>query len=239
MESKKSEKANLEKRRGIFFQLGMIVALAAVLVAFEWKSYYHNDYTFGMLKTEDVPEELIPITMPEKKLATPPTPVHVLKIVPPDVEIKNDPIVADVEANPYTEVKLTDIVIPDELVPNEPLFYVKSESMPAFPGCEESTNENEKIECTNAKILEYMAKNIVYPSMAHDNGITGRVYVRFIIDQTGHASDIQILKGIGAGCDEEVIRVLNNLPVCTPGKQAGKAVRVEYKMPIRFSLKKS
>ena len=78
--------------------------------------------------------------------------------------------------------------------------------------------------------------NLHYPDSAKQLGISGTVYVSFLIDTKGKVSNIKVLKGIGGGCDEEAIRVVKKMPRWGAGRQAGKAVNVQFTMPIRFSL---
>lgn len=97
------------------------------------------------------------------------------------------------------------------------------EEMPEFPGGE-------------PKLMEYISDNIQYPQKARETGIQGRVFVGFVVEPDGSISNVKILRGIGGGCDEEAIRVIESLPKWEPGKQRGKAVRVAYQLPILFRL---
>ncbi len=84
--------------------------------------------------------------------------------------------------------------------------------------------------------MEYIARNIKYPAMARESGIQGRVFVNFVVEPNGSVSNVKILRGIGGGCDEEAIRVVEAMPKWTPGRQRGKAVRVSFNLPVRFTL---
>lgn len=101
------------------------------------------------------------------------------------------------------------------------VFFV--EENPEFPG-------------GPAKLLEYIQKNLEYPEAARENEIQGRVFVGFIVEEDGSVSNVKILRGIGYGCDEEAIRLVNSLPKFKPGKQRGKPIRVQYTLPIVFKL---
>ena len=81
---------------------------------------------------------------------------------------------------------------------------------------------------------KFLGENIKYPDLARENGIQGTVYVTFVVEPDGTISNVQVLKGIGAGCDEEAMRVVKLMPKWTPGKQRGKNVRVKINMPIKF-----
>jgi len=83
---------------------------------------------------------------------------------------------------------------------------------------------------------KFLSKNLRYPSIAQENGVIGRVTVSFVVERNGEMSTIKVLRGIGAGCDEEAIRVIKKSPIWKPGMQNGKAVRVSYVIPIVFQM---
>ncbi len=97
------------------------------------------------------------------------------------------------------------------------------ESMPSFPG-------------GMGALMKYLAENIKYPPLAKESGIQGRVFINFIVEPDGSITNARILRGIGGGCDEEAMRVVQNMPNWTPGKQRGKPVRVSYNLPLKFTL---
>ncbi|MVM35810.1 TonB family protein [Spirosoma sp. HMF4905] len=101
--------------------------------------------------------------------------------------------------------------------------FVMVEQQPEYPGG------------INA-LMSFLGKNLNYPRSAASAGVAGRVYVSFVVNTDGSLTDIQVLKGIGFGCDEEAIRVMNKMPRWKPGKQSGRAVRVKYNLPISFTL---
>ena len=103
-------------------------------------------------------------------------------------------------------------------------IYHTVEEMPAFPGGE-------------TKLFNYLSENIIYPKLAKEKNTTGKVYATFIVETDGSVYDVSILRGIGDGCDEEVIRIINAMPKWTPGFQDGKAVKVKYILPVAFNLK--
>ncbi|MCD4772627.1 MAG: TonB family protein [Bacteroidales bacterium] len=224
MEAKKSPKANLEDKKTIFVQIGLIVALTAILFAFEWKTYEKSELVLVERVAKEVVQEEIIQTTQEVKPPPPPPPkqVTVLNIVEDDVEIE-DEIEIDAEADMETEVEeYIPVVMDDDEVEEAEIFTVV-ESMPKFPGGEGAMNK-------------YLGKNIEYPQMARESGIHGRVYVTFVVETDGRVTDIKILRGIGGGCDEEAVRVVKNMPKWNPGKQRGKPVRVQFNLPIKFTL---
>jgi protein TonB len=115
--------------------------------------------------------------------------------------------------------------LPEPVVedPNANAVLTIVEEMPTFPGGE-------------GELQTYLKKNIKYPPLARENGITGRVYVNFIVDKEGKIKDAKILRGIGGGCDEEALRVVRSMPPWKPGKQNGRTVNVSFNMPIFFNL---
>jgi TonB family protein len=109
-----------------------------------------------------------------------------------------------------------------DTIPKDEVF-VLVEDMPEFPGGDEARNN-------------YLTKNIKYPEVARKEGIEGRVFITFVVEKDGSIADVKVLRGIGGGCDEEAVRVIENMPVWIPGKQRGKNVRVQFNMPIVFKL---
>jgi len=224
MEIKKSPKADLENKKVLMRQIGLIFALAVVFFAFEYRSYDKRTLDLMERSVEDIPEEIIPITEQKVKPPPPPPPkqVTVLQVVEDDVEVE-DVIEIDVEVDQETEIEVyVPPVMEEEEVVEAEIFTVV-ESMPEFPG-------------GPAKMMEYIAKNIKYPAMARESGIQGRVFVNFVVEPDGSVSNVKVLRGIGGGCDEEAVRVVEAMPKWTPGRQRGKAVRVSFNLPVRFTL---
>lgn len=223
MEQKKSDKANLETKRTVFMEIGFIIALALVFVAFEYKSYDKVEYSNMERVVDDTPEEIIPITEQKVKPPPPKPPpqVTIINVVEDDVEVEDD-IEIDIEFDEDEAMEEFEFVVEDEEIEEEHIFLVV-ENMPEFPGGE-------------AAMYKFIGKNIEYPRMAKESGISGRVFITFVVERDGSVSDVQILRGIGGGCDEEAVRVIRKMPRWSPGKQRGKPVRVQYRMPIKFTL---
>lgn len=99
--------------------------------------------------------------------------------------------------------------------------YTIVETMPQYPGGDDA-------------LMKYLAINISYPQAAKDKGVQGTVFVTFVVEKDGKISNVKILRGIGSGCDEEVIRVVKEMPEWKPGTQAGKPVRVQFNLPVKF-----
>ena len=84
--------------------------------------------------------------------------------------------------------------------------------------------------------IKFISDNIVYPSMAKESNIQGTVYVTFVVEADGSITDVKVLRGLGGGCDEEAVRVVKMMPKWNAGKQSGKSVRVQFNLPIKFTL---
>ncbi len=117
---------------------------------------------------------------------------------------------------------------------NEEIFKVVEE-MPHFPGCDD-VSPDEKKKCADQKMLDFIYQNIKYPKEAKENGIEGMVVIKFIIEKDGSITNADIIRGIGGGCDQEALRVVESMPNWAPGKQRGRLVRVQFNLPIRFKL---
>lgn len=223
MEPKKTPKADLENKKGIFIQIGLVLALLAAFTAFEWKKYDREVVDLGALEVDFIEEEDIPITRQETPPPPPPPePSTELIIVDDDVEIEEE-FTIDVEATVFTEVEeFTPIVIEEEEVEEEQIFTIV-EDQPAFPGGQSA-------------LMKYLQENLKYPTMAREAGIQGTVFVTFVVEKDGSITDVRILRGVGGGLDEEAIRVVESMPSWTPGRQRGQAVRVQFNLPIRFVL---
>ena len=225
MEEKKSPKANLENKKLMFMQIGMIISLLVAWLAFEHKSYDKREIDASLLNREiAVDEDMVEITKQEEPK---PQPVEVpqqttqLEIVDDDVETQDIEINAEVEQNEVIE-EYVPVEVEEEEVVEQEIFQIVEE-MPSFPGGE-------------GELLKYVATHIKYPQIARETGIQGRVFVGFVVEPDGSVSNVKILRGIGGGCDEEAVRVIKSLPKWKPGKQRGKAVRVSYQIPVFFKL---
>ena len=228
MELKKSKKADLESKKGIFFQIGLIFSLAVMLVAFEWKSFDSIDYDiYSNQRINTDVEELVQITQQNSPPppAAPPLPSLVINIVENTAQI-NDDISIDAEADESTQVeqyKGAVVLQEEEAEVQEQEIFQVVENAPAFPGGDLAR-------------MKFLQDNIRYPAMARESGIQGTVYVTFVVERNGSVTDVKILRGIGGGCDEEALRVIKNMPKWEPGKQRGKPVRVQFNMPLKFTL---
>ncbi|HAN19942.1 MAG: energy transducer TonB [Bacteroidetes bacterium GWC2_33_15] len=226
MEVKKTDKANLEKSRGVFLQIGYVVALGAVLLAFEWTSKPADLGDLGKLDNMDLEEEIIPITRQLNEPPPPPPPVQnteVINIVQDNVEINDELILDDTESDEATQVEIVEFAEEEETVEEQEIFLVV-EDMPTFQGQNKDA------------FRIYIQQNLKYPVIAQENGISGRVFVSFVVDRDGSISNVQVVRGVDPALDKEAVRVIKSSPKWEPGKQRGRAVRVSFTFPIVFQL---
>ena len=227
MEIKKSPKADLESKKLTFTLIGLVVTLFVVWRVFEYKSYDKQTIDNLQKTVEVIEEEMVEITKQEQPKVQPPQPkpqVTQIQVVEDDVEVEDEiDINAEVDQDEVIEeYEFTPPEIEEEEIVEAEIFKVVEE-MPEVPG-------------GSAKLMEYIQKNIKYPMMARESDIQGRVFVNFVVEPDGSISNVAVLRGIGGGCDEEAVRVVNSMPKWKPGKQRGSAVRCAYTVPIIFKL---
>jgi protein TonB len=226
MEVKKSQKADLENKRGLFLEIGLALTLALVFLAFEWRV---DTSEANVLETEQeiqAEEEIIPITRQEPVKPPPPPPpapkvADVLNIVDNDEEIDDELEIEDSEADMDEEIEIQ--VVEESEEEDEQQVFVIVEDMPEFPG-------------GDLELQKWIARAVKYPVIAQENGITGRVYVGFVVNKVGAIENVKIMRGVDPSLDKEAVRVINKMPKWKPGRQRGKAVKVSYTVPINFQL---
>mgnify|MGYP003637466027 CR=1 FL=1 len=233
MEPKKNPQKDLNKKSSMYFVFGLLLVLAMVFIALEWKTYDTiYDFDIGLNKADKTIIEEAPIFKLE--IIQPPKP----PVMPTEIEIveDNDPIeetlIETTEANPDTEIlEASDIEVID--VPVEvDVNWVTIEEVPVFPGCE---NEKDKRACFNEMMQKHIRKNFRYPELAQEMGQQGRVNTQFMINKDGSIGSIR-KRGPHKLLENEAVRILSKLPKMTPGKQRGTAVKVSFSIPITFQL---
>lgn len=229
MEAKKTPKANLENKKGLFVQVGFVVTLLALLVAFNWKTYERNDFEEQVRKGgTEIVETIIPTT----ELLPPEPPKVEIQMSTDAVEIRDDnnvegPELANVNAEDTGGPVVTDLPRPQPIIeePEEvddtPFQIVQN--MPEFKG-------------GYGELQNYLAANLIYPQLAKETGIQGKVYITFIVEKDGSISNARVIRDIGGGCGAEALRVIQSMPKWESGKERGKPVRVEINLPISFTL---
>lgn len=226
METLKTSKANLENKRFIFWEVGLVIALLLIFFAFRLKIDPPSKNITSNYYSSQIAEEMVPVTTQERKQVPPPPTkkISIIHIVENDKDVETD-LQINVEVDQDTEIEEYIPFVPEEEeeVLEEEQIFVIVESMPSFPGGYE-------------EMMKYLRDNIRYPNLAKESGIQGRVFVAFVVETDGSVTDVQILRGIGGGCDEEAIRVVDNMPRWEPGKQRNITVRVRFNLPIKFTL---
>jgi len=228
MEIKKNDDVNLEKRKGIFFQLGLVIVLSLCLIAFEWTTGEKGPNEFADLGEEVLEEELIPITeMEQQQPETPPEipqVTEIFEIVEDDVSIENEIIFADDETNFDDEVQMYDFELGEEEEEEEEEIFVVVEDMPTFRGGDVN------------KFREWVQKRVKYPQIAAENGIQGKVYIMFVVEPDGSVSNVSVMRGVDPALDEEAVKVVESSPAWSPGRQRGAPVRVRFSITVNFQL---
>ena len=229
MKAKKTPKADLERNKVIFFELGLILALSFVLIAFEWTSTKLSSSEMLMAEDQKFEEEIIPITRQKQaqpqKPPEPPKVVEYFQIVDDDIELEHELTLEDTEIDQDTEIEFIEFEINSEAEEEEEAeIFVAVEEMPSFHG--KGANS----------FLEWIGKNLLYPEIALENGIEGRVFVYFVVEPNGNVSNVRVLRAVDPALDAEAIRVVRASPKWYPGKQRGKPVRVGFTFPIKFKL---
>jgi periplasmic protein TonB len=223
MEAKKTEKADLTNKTALFFSIGLLITMVITLSAFTWKNYDESLLDLQG-KSANVFEEMVEV--PPTEQPPPPAPViqqpQIIE-VPDEEEIKEDlNLKFDVEVTEETKVEAIVVAPVEEKEDVDQIFSVVEEGaepkggMPAF--------------------YKYVGEKIKYPAQARRMGVEGRVFVEFVVNRDGSIVDVRSIKGIGAGCDEEAVRIVQSAPAWKPGKQRGKAVRQKMVIPIIFKL---
>ena len=227
MEIKKSERADLEKGKSTSLLIGFVMALAVMFVALEWTQREVEDNSeLFMARDVSLNEEMVPITLPEKKTVPPPpaavTKAEIIEIVEDDADIEEDIMASTEDQAEWVDLNEYDVV-EVEPEPEEEAPFMVVEDMPEFPG-------------GTAALLEYLRKNIKYPAICRENNIQGRVIVSFVVNKDGAIVDPEVVKSVNPSLDKEAVRVISTMPNWKPGMQRGKAVRVKYTVPLNFRL---
>ncbi len=225
MTVKKSQKANLENKRTIFLEIGTIVTLSFVLLAFEWTTVRSEKDIWTDWSGKTIEEDMIVITVQKDKKPIMPLPLVTPIIVPDDTELDIDDfpeIDAGINDGDYNDI---DRWIPEikEIEEEDDVVYQNVQNLPEFPGGEPA-------------LFKYLSANLKYTHAAREIGIQGKMLVSFVVWKDGTIRDIKIVRGLGAGLDDEAVRVIQSMPRWNPGNQNGKKLNVLFHMPVSFKL---
>ena len=238
MTPKKNNKADLEGKRTVFFLLGLALSLTAAIYVIQLEHGIEQpldgcpaEYTF----TDDDP---VMITV--RKVEQPPQ--HIKKVdntLPP--EVTPDPVltldVSKIFSGPEgPEEDPVEIGRNDDLHLIETLDFVVMENIARPYECEGVGDKSEQKECFNQWIKEYIAKNTSYPELARQVGLQGKVYVNFVISESGEVEEVTLVHGEYEILNSEAVRVLSAMPKMIPGSQRGRKAKMTMTVPVNFKL---
>ena len=229
MDKKKSERADLQNKKVLFMEIGCIIALALVYFGFEYTS---EEVRTAVLDDNNIIteiEDLIPITFetPPPPPAAPKIPVlsDQIDIVDDEIEI-DDNMFLKLEDDPGSGVEIMDYIeVIDEEVEEEEIPFMLVEEKPTF----QKGDANQ--------FSKWVSQRLVYPEIAKENGVQGRVTLQFTIDKDGTLSKVKVVRGVDPSLDKEAVRVVSMSPKWEPGRQRDRAVPVTYTFPVIFKLR--
>lgn len=231
MEIKKDPQVDLEPRKTTYALTGLVGILAILFIAFEWTNATYRKSTLGMNDAVIEEEEEIVMTVQNNTPPPPPPPpmpdvIEQLTVVEDDVEVAEIEMQsAEDDANTVVEIvqAVEDSGPTEEEDAEANQIFTVVEQAPEYPGGDKA-------------LMEFIKKNLKYPSFAAENGIQGRVYVSFVVEKDGSVTDIQEMRSPSEDLTKEAKRVVSIMPKWKPGKQRGKPVRVKYVLPVVFRL---
>ena len=230
MEIKKTEKASMENKRFLFTEIGMVIALLIVWGAFSYTSREKKVATLEADQTVVEVEDMVPIT---EETPPPPEAAPKIPILSDQIDIVDDNIKVDdsmfqniedsnegFEIMDYIESAPEEETIEEEAIP-----FQLVEEKPSFNGGD--ANEFSK----------WVNSRLVYPEIAKENGVQGRVTLQFTVNADGTVSNVKVLRGVDSSLDKEAVRDVSSSPKWKPGKQRDRAVKVTYTFPVIFQLR--
>jgi len=229
MEVKKSEKASLNNKKFLFLEIGFILSLLITLGCFEYTSKEKKTASLLDEVTEVAEEEIIPITQD-----TPPPPPETPKIpiISDQIDIVDDDIAVDddfmnIDDSNDLDIEIRDYIeeVVEDAAEEEAVPFQLVQDKPKFQGGDANT------------FSKWVMNNMVYPEIAKENGIQGRVTLQFTVMTDGSIKDVKVLRGVDSALDKEAVRVVSSSPKWTPGKQRDRAVKVSYTFPVIFQLR--
>ena len=229
MEIKKSEKANLENKKLLFVEIGLIISLLITYIAFEWTSKETN-----LAVLEDNTEILVEEEIISTNMETPPPPPAAPKmpvlsdqidIVDDEIELEDD-MFMNLEDDASLGVEIMDYVeVEEEVVEEEAIPFQLVEEKPSFQGGDAN------------QFSKWVNSRLVYPEIAKENGVQGRVTLQFTVEKDGSVTKVRVLRGVDPSLDKEAVRVVSMSPKWKPGKQRDRAVPVTYTFPVIIQLR--
>jgi len=229
MEIKKTPKADLENRRTLYTEIGLVVALLVVCGAFSYSTKEKAVASLGEDTQVVEVEDMVPITQetPPPPPETPKIPVlsDQIDIVEDDIKVDDNFMSLEDDANLGVEIMDYVEEVKEEVVEEEAIPFQLVEEKPSFNG----GDANEFSKWVNSKLQ--------YPEIAKENGVQGRVTLQFTVNPDGSVSNVKVLRGVDSSLDKEAVRVVSMSPKWKPGKQRDRAVKVTYTFPVIFQLR--
>ena len=230
IEVKKSAKVNLEQHKTVWLLIGFIMVFAVLFVAFEWTTF--EDKEARIIATApppaiEEPEVLKEIQIQVKHQLPPPPaaqkPAEVIEIIKDEIDQQESEIISTEDVVDVAEVSNEGMIVVDDEPEEEQIFQVV-EQPAEFPGGMQA-------------MYKWLSDNIQYPRISRDNNSQGKTILRFVVNSDGSIQGIEVIKSSGdMYLDKEAVRVVGEMPRWSPGKQAGKAVRCWFTLPVMFRL---
>ena len=230
MELKKYPKVDAENKKLLFLEIGLVISLSVTLLAFNWTT---TDVNKDTLTDNAVAAEVEEVMITEPLDTPPPPPVEVpqiafsdqIDIVEDDIEVED--IIIDSEDSEDFEITMMDYVeeVEEEVVEEEAIPFQLVEEKPSFQGGDAN------------QFSKWVNQRLVYPEIAKENGVQGRVTLQFTVEKDGTVTKVKVLRGIDPSLDKEAVRVVSMSPKWKPGKQRDRAVPVTYTFPVIFQLR--
>lgn len=224
MEAKKTEKADLGNKSLLFFSIGLFVTMSVVVFVFEMKQYEENAGS-AMDKAKDHMEEIMEVPPTDQPPPPPPEVKQPQVVEAPDEEEIEEDIKVDLDAESTDDTKVEEIQIKEEKEPEEDPNVI-------FAIVEEQASPKNGMKA----FYDFVYSKIKYPAQARRMQVEGRVFCEFVVNKDGSIQDVKVIRGIGAGCDEEAVKAISQSPHWNPGKQRGKSVRSKFQLAIVFKL---
>lgn len=224
MEKKKTRKADISSKSALFMMIGMVTSLSFTMAAFEWKSSDVGELMdLGILK-DDFPD-MIDIPPTEQPPQEPPKIKNFTIIDIPDDVVIDVEIDINLDVDITEDTEISDVIFEpaqDEEVAEKVVLFPEKQA--SFPGGKKAWTK-------------FLQKNLTYPNKAKRMGLSGTVFLSFVVNKEGAMSDIRVIREVGGGCDEEALRVIGLSPKWNPGLQRGRPVKSRMNIRVVFSLR--
>ena len=231
MKTKKTSKANLENKKLFFKEIGLLISIMLIILAFNWSTSVKTVSAIERDNITIIDDDQVPITHdtppPPPEVPKEPVVSDIIDIVDDDVKVEDNLLFTTeddknlgVEIIEYKAAAKEEEEIEEEVFP-----FAIVEKKPQFQGGDQND------------FTKWVFKNIVYPEIAKENGVSGRVTLQFTVETDGSVKNVKVLRGVDSSLDKEAVRVVSSSPKWTPGKQRGKAVKVQFTFPVIFQLR--